>query len=452
MKKNLTAAVMLSVLSVFAGTLEFECSANRRDAIYKAGEKIIFTVKLTEDGKYAADKFIQYRLYHDDKVMKKDKVSAAEALKIETSSDKPGWVHILVVAKDGANKNITQPVKVKGKETEQTLKGGIGAMIEPEKLQPFLKEPEDFDAFWNKVKAELAAVPMKELERVPVRNAKVQVYDVKIACAGEKPVSGCLSMPKDAKPKSCPAIVSFHGAGVASSGGQIRWAAQGLIALDINAHGIVNGKPKKFYDDLRRNYYFKTLDRDRPKYYAHWYKTDREKFYFKGMYMRVMRALEYVKSLPEWDGKHLIVTGNSQGGAQVLAACALDHDITFARAGVPAMCDHSGCLAGRRSGWPRLYSEKEHRENPDYAKCASYYDGAYFARRIKCPIWICTGFMDATCPPTSVFAAFNSLPAGIEKHMQTNPTGWHKSSPHTEGFKAMNDYMDSILKNREVKK
>ena len=438
-------AMMFGALSISAGTLKFECTTNRKDAIYKAGEKIVFTVKMTDDGKAAADKFIQYRLYHDDKIVKKDRASAADELKIETSSDKPAWIFIQVWAKDAKGNFIKQPVKVSGKMVEQTVTGGIGAMVEPEKLFPPMKEPDDFDAFWDKVKKELAAVPMKELEKVQIPDTRAKIYDVKVACAGEKPVSGYLAVPLNAKPKSCPAIVSFHGSGVRSSYKPVAMAMRGLIALDINAHGIVNGKPQQFYDDLRKNYYYAKLDKDRPGRYAHWYKDDRDKYYFKGMYMRLMRALEYIKSQPEWDGKHLIVTGASQGGAQVLAACGLDHDITFARAGVPAMCDHSGCLGGRRSGWPALYTKKDHEANPAYAKCAAYFDGAYFARRIKCPIWIKTGFMDTVCPPSSVFAAYNSIPAGVEKHMRTIPTGGH-GTPHPDEKKAVDAYIDSILK------
>lgn len=442
--KNLiaAAAVLLGVMNLFAGTLQFECSSNKEDSIYKAGEKIVFTVKLTEDGKTASDRFIFYRLYHDCKMIRSDKVSAAEALNVETSSDKPGWVYIRVTAKDGDDKIIEQPVE--GKE-DQPVNGGIGAMVEPEKLLPLMKEPEDFDAFWDKVKAELAAVPMKELEKVSIPDDNVDIYDIKIACAGEKPVSGYLCMPKNATPKSCPAIITFHGAGVLSSGKLIGKAKRGLIALDINAHGIENGKPKQFYEDLEKNYYYAVLDKDRSGRYSHWYKNDREKFYFKGMYMRVLRALEYIKSLPEWDGKHLIINGTSQGGAQAMAACALDHDITFARAGVPAMCDHSGCLDDRCSGWPMLYTPKEYQDDPAVARCASYYDGAYFARRIKCPIWICTGFLDGTCSPTSVFAAYNCIPADVEKHMQTIPTGGHGSF-YSDGMDAIENYIDSILK------
>ena len=432
-------------MSLCAGTLRFECSLNRKNGIYKTGERIVFTVKLKEDGKAAADKFIQYRLYHDHKLVKQGNVSSANELQLESVPKKPGWVFIQVWAKDKDKKLIKQPAKVNGKTVDFQVISGIGAMVEPEKLLPPMKEPDDFDTFWNKVKAELSAVPMKELEKTLITNASLRIYDVKIACAGEKPVSGYLCLPLKASPKSCPAIVSFHGAGVRSSFVRRTWAKQGMIALDINAHGIENGKPRQYYEDLKKNYYYAVLDRFRKNNYNRWNRHDRDKYYFKGVYMRLMRALEYVKSLPEWDGKHLIVTGDSQGGAQVLAACALDHDITFAKAGVPAMCDHSGCLGDRLSGWPGLYTEKEHKENPAYAKCAAYFDGAYFAKRIQCPIWFSTGFVDRVCPPSSVFAAYNSIPAGVEKHIQTSPRGGH-GTPYPDGVNALNDHIKAILK------
>ncbi len=446
-KLFIAVAALFAALPMIAGTLKFEYSTNKKEAIYKANEKIVFTAKLTEDGAPAEGKFIRYRLYHDHKIVKRGDVPAGKDLVIETSGSKPGWIYITVWAVDGKKKFIKQEVTQRGKKSMEVVTGGIGAMVDPEKITTPLAEPADFDEFWNKVKAELAAVPMKELEKVDVSGTgKIKIYDIKVSCAGEKPVSGYLCMPQNAKPKSLPAIVSFHGAGVRSSGKPVGYASRGMIALDINAHGIINGKPQKFYDDLRKNYYYTTLDALRKTRYAHWNKHDRDLYYFKGMYMRLMRALEYVKSLPEWDGKHLIVTGGSQGGAQVLAACALDQDITFAKCTVPAQCDHSGCLGDRRSGWPALYTSVNGKpSDPAVAKCAMYYDGAYFAKRIKCPIYFCTGFMDSVCPPSSVYAAYNNIPAGVEKAMQTTPTAGH-SAPSEMGTKALNAYIQKVTK------
>jgi cephalosporin-C deacetylase-like acetyl esterase len=445
MKKLLFFTAIIISAAVQAGVITFDCSVNKKDAIYKAGEKIVFTIKMLEDGKMPTDKFIQYRLHHDHKVIERKMVSAAGELKIETSSSKPSWIYIIVWAKDSKKTFIKQDVKRRGKVISETVKSGIGAMIEPDKMLLPAPEPADFDEFWDKVKAELAAVPMKELERVPVENKLVNIYDIKVACAGEKPVSGYLCVPKNAKPKSCPAFVSFHGAGVHGAGKQIAMAEKGLIALDINAHGIIIGKPKKFYDDLRKSYYYTTISDTCKERYALWGRHDRDQYYFKGVYMRLMRALEYIKSQPEWDGKNLIVSGGSQGGAQVLAACALDKDVSFARCGVPGWCDLSGCLADRKGGAPFYYTIEQFKAHPEYAKCAPYYDCAYFAKRVKCPIYFNTGFMDTVCPPSSVFTAYNSVPAGVEKHMQTSPTGEH-STPHSDGHKALDDHIRSIIK------
>ena len=54
--------------------------------------------------------------------------------------------------------------------------------------------------------------------------------------------------------------------------------------------------------------------------------------------------------------------------------------------------------------------------------------------------------MDTTCSPTSVFAAYNNIPDGVEKHMQTSPTAGHLQPPSTDWTKALKDYTDPILK------
>lgn len=51
------------------------------------------------------------------------------------------------------------------------------------------------------------------------------------------------------------------------------------------------------------------------------------------MYLRVLRALDYVKTLPEWDGKNLIVIGSSQCGAQAIVAAALDPQVSLCLTG-----------------------------------------------------------------------------------------------------------------------
>jgi hypothetical protein len=75
---------------------------------------------------------------------------------------------------------------------------------------------------------------------------------------------------------------------------------------------------------------------------------------FLGMFPRLVRAIDFLTSQPEWDGCVVIVFGSSQWGAQVIVAAGLDPRVTFFAAGIPAMCDHIGILAGRVNGWPKF--------------------------------------------------------------------------------------------------
>ena len=111
------------------------------------------------------------------------------------------------------------------------------------------------------------------------------------------------------------------------------------------------------------------------------------------------------------------------------------------------MSDHSGCLAKRDSGWPRLYKATRDGkpEDPAVAKAAAYYDNASFAKRIKCPINVNTGLFDRTCVPTSVLAAYNCLPETTQKWLTVVPDGAH-GAHHIPGSKRRDDYVAAAIK------
>jgi cephalosporin-C deacetylase-like acetyl esterase len=69
----------------------------------------------------------------------------------------------------------------------------------------------------------------------------IECFDLQADSIGA-PVSGYLARPVGAQPKSLPIILSVHGAGVQSSSlaGAVSWAHEGMLALDINAHGLPN--------------------------------------------------------------------------------------------------------------------------------------------------------------------------------------------------------------------
>lgn len=422
------AALLLSADELKWTDFKFNFKADKPEAVYKAGETIHFSGNVLVKDAVPENMYAYCRIFDDayrTLDAKKFKVTA-DPIEMTCKLDRPGWLRMHVEMQTADGKTI----KLKKGPYLLAVAGGVGAMTDPEKIRPGAEEPADFDAFWAAKRAELDKVPVKAT-RVPFELGQrwkdyFNCWDVKVDCAGGAPVSGYLCIPKNAKLKSLPVLVRYHGAGVRSATPVTMY--RGVITLDVNAHGIENGRDAAFYADLSK----KDL-----KDYRLFGKMDRNKGYFVGMYLRVMRSLDYVKTLPEWDGKTLVVFGGSQGGGQSLAAAALDKDVTHCVAGVPAICDHGGVQAGRVAGWPQFvryaHIGKLTDEDKAVLREVAYIDGAYMARRIKAVTYIGTGFIDTTCVPTSVFAAYNSLPAGVEKHMSISPSRGH-DAPNTKGM------------------
>ena len=147
--------------------------------------------------------------------------------------------------------------------------------------------------------------------------------------------------------------------------------------------------------------------------------------------MRLYRALEFLKSRPEWDGKTLIVLGSSQGGGQTLVAGGLDSDISLLLAGVPAMCDHTAPVINRKAGWPQLLrglnAQKDKATWDKVVRSSQYFDAVNFATRIKAPVIVSVGFCDVTCAPTSVYTAYNAIPGQTKQIFHGIKMG-HKQS------------------------
>tara|TARA_Y100000589_G_scaffold124175_2_gene118433 strand:- start:441 stop:1751 length:1311 start_codon:yes stop_codon:yes gene_type:complete len=389
-------ALCLSVLTpgqlaIAEDTFAMWGDLNRQTAIYNAGEEMVFTVKLLKNDQPVAGYTLKWERTGDDGIKQNGQaVSNENGIQIVTSTQDPGFVRIYVTATDPDGQKVMTTIK--GKDKPVFFDGG--ACVAPDKLQG-IAEPDDFDAFWQKQKQQLASVPMKVLEMNMVKeNDTVIAYDMKIACAGGMPVSGYLVMPKDAKARSLAAEVNFHGYGVRSANYNLGRGSN-QIYFNINAHGIENGQPKDYYTQLQkgklRGYGFSMEEN-----------ADPQTTYFNGMYMRVMRALEYVKSLPAWNGKNLKATGGSQGGLQALVAAGLDTDVSECSAWSPWCCDFGRTELKRMvGGW---YVK--------YTPALLYFDPINLVKRANpnCQLFIVANLGDYVCPPSGVWIAYNNFP------------------------------------------
>ncbi len=389
-------AIAPAALHAAAPAYQLKVVTDREDALYKAGEEAQFVITVTKDGEpveegdisFTVDDFIAPVL-PESTFPKGNLALNGDPLAVSVTSDGPGFLRCQV--------SFTPP---KGK----ALRSVAGAGFSPLKIEPSLPVPDDFDAFWTTQKKKLAELPLEpKLTPVEQSNSDIECFDVQIPCLGGAPVSGYFGLPKNAEAKSLPAILWVHGAGVRSSslGNAVKGATSDMLSMDINAHGIPNGKPAKFYSDLSAG---------RLSNYRHAGRDSRETIYFRGMFLRLVRAMDLLTSRPEWDGEHLIVIGHSQGGGQALAAGGLDPRVTLIATGVPAICDHSGRAAERINGWPKLVPMGEDgKPEPKSLQAGRYVDAVNFASRCNAEAIMSVGFIDSVCPPSSCYAAYNCL-------------------------------------------
>jgi cephalosporin-C deacetylase-like acetyl esterase len=152
---------------------------------------------------------------------------------------------------------------------------------------------------------------------------------------------------------------------------------------------------------------------------------DKDKYYYKRVYLGCVRAVDYINSLPEFDGYNLAVTGGSQGGALSIVTAGLDKRVKYLATYYPALSDLTGYMEGRAGGWPHMFQPSDSSNYTDSKiNTAGYYDVVNFARQITQVGWYSWGFNDTVCPPTSMYSAYNEIKGPKELHIFQDTGHW----------------------------
>jgi cephalosporin-C deacetylase-like acetyl esterase len=283
--------------------------------------------------------------------------------------------------------------------TAQGFSRGLAtAGFSPQKIKPTQTEPADFDAFWAKAKAELAALPLDaKLTPYSQNNPDLDAFEVNFQNIGTAPTAtsrfyGILYIPHGDGP--FPAMMCTPGAGVRGPDVDTTfgWATRGYIVLYVGIHDMPVIPVPGAAPSARPpgNYQLVGLE-------------NRDQYYFRRVLMGCVRANDYLVTLPKW---------GSQGGYLAITTTALDPRVTCCNVEFPAFCDVTGYLHGRAGGWPGFKFDDPGDPQRD-AKIATtaYYDSVNFARRIKVPGHYGWGYNDDTCPPDSTFSMYNVVTA-----------------------------------------
>jgi cephalosporin-C deacetylase-like acetyl esterase len=272
----------------------------------------------------------------------------------------------------------------------------------------------------------LATVPVKAklIEATPEKlKGKIDIYAVEIDCFGPRPVTGWLRIPAGAATNSLPAVAMFDG----YNGNNFwvpkppEWPTGNRIMLHVNAHGYeMVGHDSQYYKDFgdkvngvstnapkRANYALEPSDYDNPK-----------DTYFYYMAMRVIRAFDYLKTRPEWNGKDLEAEGGSQGGLQTMWAASLVEGLSAARPSITWGCD-----IGNSRNWSGPFLTNNW--GIPHVAGAFYFDAALHAKRVptSCNVHITRlGLGDYTCPPRGVLLSYYNMKCPVKANLVQGST------------------------------
>ena len=353
------------------------------------------------------DKFISYTT-----LKKTVDVSAGEKETVSFTFDaEPGFYHVTALVND---------------ETARAFNIGVNPemIVSPTDMQP------DFKSFWNKAKEELAKTDINAiLCKIEEKStSKRNVYLVEISSiADEEGGQPVIIRGYYAEPVSegkYPAIIHYQGYDsgydpYCPSGDGL----EGFCELYLSTRGqLLNNREP--YENT----------------YGDWFQFNfgnKDAYYYRGAYMDVLRAIDFVCLRDKVDKNNLFAEGASQGGAFTYAAAALsDHHLRAIAPAIPFMGDFPDYF--EVGNWPAYPARQQQAalglSDEEMFAFLSYFDTKNLATMVTAPVMSCIGLQDDVCPPHTNIAPYNNIPDSVEKTIVYNPelkhqtaNGWYNS-------------------------
>ncbi|MDR3297159.1 MAG: acetylxylan esterase [Prevotellaceae bacterium] len=295
--------------------------------------------------------------------------------------------------------------------TVQVLRNGQMLMdkkltlgFDPEKIIAPADAKPDLRSFWDLGLAELAKVkPDYTLTEQPqYSNDSYTVYLVTMRSLGDELIRGYYAQPK--KEGKHPVIVEYMGYGSKPYPPSVYYDGYARYVHSVRGQGL-NEPTNRF-----------------GKWITHGLDS-KETYYYRGAFLDVVRAIDFVCSRPEIDNTRIGVRGGSQGGAFSFVAAALDKRVAACVPRNPFLCDYRGYFS--IAPWPRSefeeYLRRFHPDSHDYRwtkiyDVLSYFDVKNLSPWITCPVYMGIGVQDEICPPRTNFAGYNALRSAKQWH------------------------------------
>lgn len=274
--------------------------------------------------------------------------------------------------------------------------------------RPPRDEPADFDAFWAATLAETRAYPLDpHFEQVDYGLRRLETFDVTFAGYAGQPIKGWLQLPRE-RSGPLPCVVEYIGYG----GGRgfptewLLWSNVGFAHLIMDTRG--QGSTWR-HGDTPDNA-GAGGDPHHPGFMTQGI-LDPHTYYYRRVFTDAVRAVETARAHPAVDATRIAIVGGSQGGGITLAVSGLLPDVAAVLPDVPFLCHYRRAveLTDRDPYHELTRYCKTHRDKAETVfRSLAYFDGVNFAARAAAPALFSVGLMDDICPPSTVYAAYNT--------------------------------------------
>lgn len=285
---------------------------------------------------------------------------------------------------------------------------------------------DDFNEFWDK-KITLLPTPQPIFTYYDYPNKNLVVQKVMFTSYQNAKIEAILAYPKTDKP--LPVIVNYHGYNWAPEGNLIATCNLALNGFAVFSLMVRGQQGRSENPTLGGGHFLGFMTQGI---------LDKETYYYLGVYLDAVQALNIVKCLDIADIKRISVTGGSQGGGIALAACALSNTPCFCAADMPYLCHFNRAIDFCFDHpYAEFYEFLKRNCSPEteakMRETLSYFDNMNLAERIQCRVLINTGLVDTITPPSTVFAAYNHI--NSPKEMVTWRFFGHEFIPKAEEYK-----------------
>lgn len=275
--------------------------------------------------------------------------------------------------------------------------------------RPELLAPADLEEFWDATLAQARSHRcLLRCERAESDLATLDTYDVTFGGFGGSPIHAWLTLPAGTGAEDrLPVVVEYvgYGGGRGRPHDHLLYASAGCAHLVMDTRGQGSAwspghTPDPDTAGAPRHPGFLTDGIESP-----------DTYYYRRVFTDAVRALDVLGELPATDPTRVAVLGNSQGGGIALAAAALAGGVRAVLPAVPFLCDiRRGSQTAGRGPYLELATYLSvHPERVDQTfDVLAYFDAAVLAGRCSAPALFSVALMDGTCPPSTVFAAYNA--------------------------------------------